>query len=312
MSAGEELAPMIIGLAGRQGSGKSTVGAVLSGRGFDVVSMGDAVRAEARSRGLEVTGENLGRISNELREERGRGAVAELLLEGDGLEGDVVIDGIRGLPEVEVFREGLDHFFLVAVTASREARFERVTGRARSDDVSGREEFLEKEEREDSWGLQGAIDAADLVLENEGSLEELRERVERIPALASRVRVSASVSATETVERVSRGVSTLFPEIELSGDGAVEGTGFGADLEHFRQRLFEQQILDTARESFEEGRRDSSTAVRLDRQSAWVDRVNFDVGGHLGPIRLEVSGRIDDFVDWMAPLTVEGEPVENP
>lgn len=300
----------VIGLAGRQGSGKSTVSSMLDGMEFRVVSMGDAVRAEAERRGLEPTGEVLGEISEELREEGGKRAVAELLVEEEDFSGDVVIDGIRSDAEAAAFREELEDFFLVAVTASGEERFRRVTGRGRSDDVEGREAFEEKERREDSWGLQGAIEMADLSIRNEDSLEDLGEEVRKLPAKAARVEVRAEVKPTETEDRVEKAVSTLFPELEISIDGAVEGEGFGADLEHFRNRVFEQRVIDTVRNELEGGRRDSRSVVELDKGAAWADRVNFHVGGSLGPITLEVRGRLDEFIDWVAPPTVEGKPVE--
>ncbi|MBS1263878.1 MAG: hypothetical protein MAG715_01071 [Methanonatronarchaeales archaeon] len=297
----------VIGLVGRQGSGKSTVARVLRKKGFDVVSMGDVVRAEAESRGVELSEKNLGEISDELRDEHGGGVVAELLLEA-GVSGDVAIDGVRSDAEVEVFREALDGFFLVAVTASRETRFERVSGRGRSDDPKSWERFVEKERREDAWGLQEAGEMADLVIENEGSVEGVAADAEKLPALASGIRVYADVAPPETVERVSRAVGTLFPTLELESDGWVRGRGFGKDLDHFRDRVFEQRITDTVRNALLEGRGDSTSTIELDRQAAMVDRVNLDVGSSLGPVRLEVSGRVGEVIDLVAPRTVKGGP----
>lgn len=299
----------IIGLVGKQGSGKSTVSDVLVKKSFDVVSMGDVVRGEAERRGLG--GDALGQISTELREEHGPTAVAELLLERQDLSGDVVIDGLRSDAEVELFREELEGFFLVAVTASQETRYERITGRGRSDDPESYEAFVEKEEREDSWGLDAAISMADLEVENEAGLEELGQKAATVPAKSVRVRISAPIAPTETVERVSRAIDRLFPDVELEErDGELVGEGFGSDLSHFRERVFEQRVIDTVRKELEEGRTGSRTVVELDKQAAWMDRVNFDVGSSLGPIRLEVEGRLDDFVKWVSPPTVEGKPVE--
>lgn len=300
----------VIAFVGRQGSGKSTASRVLGEKGFDVLSMGDVMRKEAERRGIEPTEEGLGSLSEEIRKEGGMGAVADLLLENEELDGDVVIDGIRGAPEVEVFREGLDDFFLVAVTAPEEQRFDRVKSRGRRDDVRTKADFVEKESREDEWGLQEALEEADTVIENDSSLRDFREDVERIPALAAEVKVSAEVKVTETLEGVKRSVGNLFPTIAISSyDGKVGGEGRGKDLEHFRKRVFEQRIIDTARKELEAGRSDSRTVVHLDKQAAWVDRVNFDVGSALGTIKVEISGYLDDVVEWIAPPTEKGEPL---
>jgi dephospho-CoA kinase len=50
-------------------------------------------------------------------------------------------------------------------------------GRRRLDDASSLEEFLRRDERELKWGLAGAMARADFVLKNEGSIEELHEKV---------------------------------------------------------------------------------------------------------------------------------------
>ena len=50
------------------GSGKSTVVSTLKTKGFEALNLGDGVRAEAKRRKLEPTGDNLGKLILELRE----------------------------------------------------------------------------------------------------------------------------------------------------------------------------------------------------------------------------------------------------
>jgi len=50
------------------GAGKSTIAEGLKSKGYDIVNMGNAVRAEAKKRNLESTRENLGKLMLELRE----------------------------------------------------------------------------------------------------------------------------------------------------------------------------------------------------------------------------------------------------
>ncbi|MGI0066169.1 MAG: AAA family ATPase, partial [Nitrosotalea sp.] len=61
------------------GAGKTTIAEALKSKGFDKITMGDAVRAEATKRQIDPTGANLGKLMIELREKNGPGAVAELI-----------------------------------------------------------------------------------------------------------------------------------------------------------------------------------------------------------------------------------------
>ena len=63
------------------GSGKSTVVSALKARGIKTLNLGDGVRAEAKRRNLEPTGDSLGKLMLELREKNGPGAIANLLTE---------------------------------------------------------------------------------------------------------------------------------------------------------------------------------------------------------------------------------------
>ncbi|MBI2006050.1 MAG: AAA family ATPase, partial [Nitrosopumilales archaeon] len=62
------MSKLIVCLTGMPGAGKSTIANGLKSKGFDVINMGDAVRAEAKKRNLEPTGKNLGKLMLELRE----------------------------------------------------------------------------------------------------------------------------------------------------------------------------------------------------------------------------------------------------
>ena len=61
------------------GSGKSAIVSALKARGLEALNLGDGVRAEAKRRDLEPSGDNLGKLMLELREKNGPGAIAELL-----------------------------------------------------------------------------------------------------------------------------------------------------------------------------------------------------------------------------------------
>lgn len=176
---------LTIGIVGLQASGKTVVASNLVDLGAARVRMGDVVWNEVESRGLDLVEENVAKVAQELRDEEGMGAIAERcvsLVREEGRENDVVIvDGIRGIAEVEVFKEEFgDDFVLISVESSANTRYERIKKRKREDDIESFEEFKEKDERELGWGLEEAMDEADYRIVNEGSIEDLEKEIMNI------------------------------------------------------------------------------------------------------------------------------------
>ena len=56
------LAKLIVCLTGMPGSGKSTIVSALKAKGLEALNLGDGVRAEAKRRNIEPTGDNLGKL----------------------------------------------------------------------------------------------------------------------------------------------------------------------------------------------------------------------------------------------------------
>jgi dephospho-CoA kinase len=82
------------------------------------------------------------------------------------------------LEEIEYFKKelGLD-FFVVAIVAPDELRRKRAIARGRTDDSKDLKDLEERDKREISWGLQKVIADADIVIPNNGSLEDFRKQV---------------------------------------------------------------------------------------------------------------------------------------
>lgn len=169
----------VVAIVGLPGSGKSEAADVARSEDIPVVTMGDVIREVCRDRDLDITEDTLGSVATSLREEDGLAAVAERslpLIESELEEQDVVlVDGIRGIAEAELFEKVFgDEFFLVSVEAPFETRLERIRARGRDPDADGRRDLRRRDEREIGYGMGAAMERADVTVRNTGSLEEFR------------------------------------------------------------------------------------------------------------------------------------------
>jgi dephospho-CoA kinase len=172
----------MVAFTGMPGAGKSEAVRVAKERGFQVLRMGDEVWDEVRRRGLPLEAAEVGRVADDMRTSHGPDVWARRTLERvDPAAGVVVIDGLRSHAELQTFKDALgDDFLLVLVDCPDEVRITRVTGRGREDDTMTEGSFRERDRRELSWGLGEVLPAADIVIDNSGSIEELRDRVSEL------------------------------------------------------------------------------------------------------------------------------------
>lgn len=154
------------------GSGKSVVSATARSLGLKVVVMGDVIREEAESRGIEKTPRSLGDLMLALRKEEGNDVVAKRCLSKVSGEDVAVIEGVRSLEELNYFRRNAQ-VCLLAVHASPNTRFQRLLKRGRPDDPKDLATFNERDMRELQVGIGSVIALADKVFINEGTMEEL-------------------------------------------------------------------------------------------------------------------------------------------
>jgi dephospho-CoA kinase len=131
--------------------------------------MGDAVRDETRKRGLPP--ERHGEVAAALRKEKGLATVALIVL--DKITPACIVDGVRGLAEIDVFSQ---HYpvEILAIHASPQTRFNRVKNRKRPGDPVSLKEFNQRDARELSFGIGDVIALADYVLINESTITQFK------------------------------------------------------------------------------------------------------------------------------------------
>ena len=157
------------------GAGKSTIADGLKLRGYKIINMGNAVRAEAKKRNLEPNGENLGKIMLELREQNGPSAVAQLIEPeiNESSSNIIVIDGIRSNDEIQ-FLKKIGTVKILSIHASTDTRFHHLTKRGRSDDPQNKENFAKRDTRELDVGISTSIALADESISNNNlTIEQL-------------------------------------------------------------------------------------------------------------------------------------------
>lgn len=178
---------MIIGITGTNAAGKESVAHTLKKAGFVQFSCSDAIRDEARKRGLSVDRDVLIALGNELRATCGPSILANrvyAMIKSQKVK-DAIVVSIRNPAEAEALSQ-YDDFVLVWVDASPRSRYERSRLRQRDkSDFLSFDEFMKMEEMERDAGPTGQRLAlmeglAGITIENNGTLIELEHQVEAL------------------------------------------------------------------------------------------------------------------------------------
>lgn len=174
-------APRLIGLTGTNAAGKGEVALYLETQGYGVFSLSDAIREHLRKRGREATRDNLIAAGNALRRRYGADVLARRIMKQ--VRGRAVIDSIRNSREVAYLKKQ-PGFILAAVDAPVELRFRRALKRGRQESAATLEEFAAKERLELAGGRDGqqlrrCLEAADVMIINDGTLAALKRKVDR-------------------------------------------------------------------------------------------------------------------------------------
>ena len=173
----------VVSIVGMAGSGKSEVARVFEDNGFFRIRFGDITDKEVEKRGLGLNEENERQVREQLRKKLGMAAYAKLnlpVIDSALKNSDVVIDGLYSWEEYVFLKEYYgDKFYLVTVWASPETRYKRLTGRSKRKLTIEEAASRDKAEIE-NINKGGPIAMADYTINNESSLNNVREESEKI------------------------------------------------------------------------------------------------------------------------------------
>ncbi|UOY10174.1 RNA-binding domain-containing protein [Methanonatronarchaeum sp. AMET6-2] len=133
------------------------------------------------------------------------------------------------------------------------------------------------------------------------------------------VEIETPIYPTENQEKISEMMKTLFPSIEIEihedeGKKLLKAYGDKKSLEKLRERIWEQKILDTSRSVLTRNRENNETEFSINKQTAVVNKINFKESDILGTIDIKIKEEapeeLDKTIDWIAPETEEGKPIE--
>lgn len=156
---------------GLPGAGKEEFLIAAQEYGLGFVRMGDVVREAHANRPAEFKDLSVGQLAAKYRELEGTDCWAKRAIAR--AKGDVfMIDGCRSMDEISMFKKYADEVIIIGIFASPKTRYDRLVERARDDAPKNMQEFVERDEREISWGSSKTMSLANIMLVNEGNLDQ--------------------------------------------------------------------------------------------------------------------------------------------
>ncbi len=177
---------LTIGITGTIGAGKGTVvDYLVSQKGFKHYSVSGYLMEELLKQKRSTDRNGMREIANEIRTKFGPDYITKILFDKAQNEGsNAIIESIRNPKEAEFIKN--HGGFLLAVDADQKLRFERICSRGSGKDNVSFEEFKKQEELEskttdpNTQNLPKCILMADYKFDNNGSIKDLYEQVEKV------------------------------------------------------------------------------------------------------------------------------------
>lgn len=161
---------IVIGLTGPFGSGCTYIAKeILNAKGYEYISLSDILRNEIG--GLGLSRSKLQDKGNQLREEKGAGYLAQRAIEiiNDSDKEKFVIDSIRNTHEIECLKGVFPSFYLFAIRASKDKRWERIKEKYRGNQALFEADDKRDKEEKCEIGQQIALcyQMSDIIILNE-------------------------------------------------------------------------------------------------------------------------------------------------
>lgn len=171
---------MIIGIAGTLGAGKGTVVEYLKEKGFVHYSTSGMFKAILESQNQTANREAYTWLGDAFRNLGPAGPIQVQYEIAKHDTASVIIESIHDVPESEFLKK--EGAIVLGIDVSLEARYERIRLRGSEKDNVSPEEFkkiaVHEEEGGGKHNIRAVIDMSDHIIHNNGTIEELHEKVE--------------------------------------------------------------------------------------------------------------------------------------
>ncbi|MFH1326267.1 MAG: AAA family ATPase [Candidatus Falkowbacteria bacterium] len=175
---------LIIGLVGEIASGKGTVVDYLVNKhNASQHKFSTSLRDLLQRLYLDVNRQNMQNISTVLREHFSQDLLAKVIAEDVANDNNqfIIIDGVRRFSDITYLKK-LPEFKLVYVKTDIKKRYERIIERQENTDDQFKtfEQFQKDNQAETEQEILKVAETADYVINNNGTMEELQQRVDEV------------------------------------------------------------------------------------------------------------------------------------
>jgi dephospho-CoA kinase len=183
---------MILIVVGLPGSGKSTIAEMLREEKFDVIEYGDIWRELLKKAKIPLNDPKATReFTARLREKYGKDIYSKYAVKKIKKSmKHIVLMGLRSTYELDYIKKKVDKVDIISVRSPFETRFNRLKKRAKPEDPKTIDDFrwLETREKrgfmpdkkEEKHGVLVIMKQADYVIDNSGTKEELKLKLDKV------------------------------------------------------------------------------------------------------------------------------------